>query len=605
MEESPDEEEKVLENLVNITSFCPDDILSGARKRGDLNQLLCDDPIANEFMKLDSEIYIDKDDKDVKKFGDAVFDLVTSLCDLIRYKHNDLNFTVIPGGSFPLNVKVENLDEFDYVLDWKNKAGIAVVQKRKYSHKIFQVEELLPKLLDVIKKVLIKSAQKSLSDIQLIQQQHAVNIKFSWLCTSNQKHSVSIDLAISIKTSSTIQGYFSEFPLKGTPFEDSINVNEKMYWSCSLIGGYGRPDTNIFSKQILETCDEISPNIRLCYRVLKFIRDYYLLYFVRKNFCHLGRYDLHYFKTGVSSYSLKQALLLEVIEFPLSDHWKNDFIHLRIASMLQKHLEGYNYIFEKSTKIRVSGAFSPLLANMIMWLRSGCKRNSLPPRRVPSVRNKDLTVLSENNILVSLNKETLFNMHACGFLVTIIMFNSFKPLVLHNKILVGLSEAFNGVVESMDHVDLSSFNGEDAGIIFCLLRFFMITKNEIDNNNYSNKLSSFKKMLVMYRIPCFHVYKNLKQLERYCFSEDYFSTDKTLKENELYFAFTSLEKIFTTITWEERSYIYRCLTGYTRKVSETMAQSLDKVEDVFKDLRSWCVVFKEELWTYLSVKNLK
>lgn len=36
-----------------------------------------------------------------------------------------------------------------------------------------------PNLPDLIKKVLINSAMKNLSDIQLFQQNHAVNIKFS------------------------------------------------------------------------------------------------------------------------------------------------------------------------------------------------------------------------------------------------------------------------------------------------------------------------------------------------------------------------------------------------------------------------------------------
>ena len=58
-----DKEKKVLENLVNIVSFCPDGILSDAAKRRDLDQLFCDDPRANEFIKLDCKIYIDKDDK--------------------------------------------------------------------------------------------------------------------------------------------------------------------------------------------------------------------------------------------------------------------------------------------------------------------------------------------------------------------------------------------------------------------------------------------------------------------------------------------------------------------------------------------------------------
>ena len=87
--------------------------------------------------------------------------------------------TVIPCGSLPLNVKVENLDEFDYVLHWEKKAGCARFQK--YFFEMIQEGEVVvpPNLPDLIKKVLINSAMKNLSDIQLFQQNHAVNIKFS------------------------------------------------------------------------------------------------------------------------------------------------------------------------------------------------------------------------------------------------------------------------------------------------------------------------------------------------------------------------------------------------------------------------------------------
>ena len=36
---------------------------------------------------------------------------------------------------------------------------------------------------------------------------YAINLPFSWLCYTNHKHSVSIDLDISIKTSGTIQEF--------------------------------------------------------------------------------------------------------------------------------------------------------------------------------------------------------------------------------------------------------------------------------------------------------------------------------------------------------------------------------------------------------------
>ena len=245
---------------------------------------------------------------------------------------------------------------------------------------------------------------------------NAINIQFSWLCSSNHKHSVSIDLAILIKTSSLIQEYFSpvRFDLKGTPFEDLIDINEKMYWNCSLFSGRGRASTNIFDKQMLEICDEISPNIRLCYRFLKFIHGCFLPGDIVRRFCHLARDSVSYLKNGVSSYSLKQALIQEVIEFPSSDHWKNGFIHLRIVSILQKllkHKLRLDDLFDERTKGKlscyVSDAFIPILTNMMQWLYNGCERISLLQRSMLSMYNEGITILLENKILVSVSKRVL------------------------------------------------------------------------------------------------------------------------------------------------------------------------------------------------------
>ena len=41
---------------------------------------------------------------------------------------NDLSVTVFPDGIFPLNVNVENLDEYEYVLFWKDQAEFYEVQ---------------------------------------------------------------------------------------------------------------------------------------------------------------------------------------------------------------------------------------------------------------------------------------------------------------------------------------------------------------------------------------------------------------------------------------------------------------------------------------------
>ena len=606
------EENKVLENLRNIASFCPSVILSDARKRRGFNKLLCDDSRANEFIKLDCEISIDQDDEDVKKFGNAIFDWVASLCDLIRYK-SDLNFTVVPSGSFPLNVKVENLNEFDYLIMCEDKSGGRIVQDVFDGMSIsFQGGGMSSALLYVLKLILIKS--ENLSDISLMRKCNAININFSWLCSSNHKHSVSIDLAISIKTSNTIKDYFNDArcSLKGTPFEDFIDSNEKMYWNCSFIGSrVGGAVTNIFDKQILETCDGISPNIRLCYRVLKFIRDCFFPGLFARKLCHLAG-DKNYLKECFSSYSLKQVLYWEVIEFCSSDHWQNDFIHLRIASMLQK-LSKYRPdqdIFDKGNKSSTlddaTYAFMPILTNMMQWLYDGCERIPLLQRSKLQVRNKGITVLFDNKVLVSLPKHLLHcDSGICDLLrmdSKILIFKPFRPLLFQNKILGGLYEAFNDVVESMEHVDLTSFSDENVSITVCMLRFFIITRKDIDSNNYSKKLNCFKEMLSMYKLSCSDVFEKFLDFNLHNpFGE--FSFFQTLQEIAPPI-FISLEAIFTSITWEERSYIYRsfdkCYERYTEeKSSKAMKQLSDKVIDLVMNFP-----FGQALWIFVSINTL-
>ena len=612
-----DKEKMVLENFVNIASFCPDVILSDAAKRRDLDQLLCDDPRANEFIKLDCKIYIDKDDKDIKKFGDAIFDWVTSLCDLIKAMHNDLNFTVIPAGSFPLNVKVENLDEFDYVLAWENKAEIAKIQEISGGGHM-----LLPRLrqaiLYVINVVLVKSEKKlNLSDIQFMRKAHAINIQFSFMCSSNHKHSVSIDLAISVRTSTTVQEYFSQidFPLKGTPFEDSIDINEKMYWNCALDRGFDRPDTNIFDKPMFETCDRISPNIRLCYRVLKFIRDYFFPCFARKGFNLFTYCHVKYLKATCSSYLLKQVLFHEVIEFPSSDHWNNSFIHLRIASMQQRISKDYPNLFDDnkhgSRFMYHTDAFSPVKTNIMLWLYNGCETISLQRRSTLNVWGECTNVLLENKILVTLPKFSFIELEICihpSF--EIIMFKSFRPLLLHSKISIGLSEAFLDFVESMDHVDLTSVSDADVGEILVLLRLFVVTRKEICCSNYLNKLNNFKKMLYMYEMSCFVAFGQLLGLEFvYSVNSRDIPLYKTMKE-KIPSAFITLEVIFTSITWEERRFISKYLyqsepAAYREKGSKTMIQSLDKVIDAFKKSFVQCSGIQANLWLLVSISTLR
>lgn len=76
--------------------------------------------------------------------------------------------------------------------------------------------------------------------------------------------------------------------------------------------------------------------------------------------------------------------------------------------------------------------------------------------------------------------------------------------------------------------------------------------------------------------------------------------------------FISLEEIFTSITWEERSYIYRsldkCHERYTEeKGSKAMKQLLDKVIDLLRIFTSEYMRFgngRQTLWIFVTINTV-
>ena len=68
------------------------------------------------------------------------------------------------------------------------------------------------------------------SEIRLFWKDHAINIEFCWFCYSSYKHSVSLDLAISVKTTTILQEYYrlENCFLKNAPFEQSTDCNKSI-----------------------------------------------------------------------------------------------------------------------------------------------------------------------------------------------------------------------------------------------------------------------------------------------------------------------------------------------------------------------------------------
>ena len=289
------------------------------------------------------------------------------------------------------------------------------------------------------------------------------------------------------------------------------------------------------------------------------------------------------------------------------------------AAKLLKHKLHLDDLFDERSKARlschVSDAFMSILTNMMRWLYDGCERISVTQRSMLCVCNEGITILLENKMLVSVPKRVLHTrvFSDLPIIANIIMFESFRPLVFQNKILGGLYEIFKGDVESMEHVDLTSFSDEGIVEIVFMLRFLIIGKKEIDSNNYSKKLKTFKEMLLKYDLPCSLLFDMFGNLESdYSIKSTDVSMYETMKE-KMPSIFTSLETIFTCITWEERGYISRSLhehcDRYTKeKISKTMKQLSDKVIDLFRNSPKEytdCWKFRQTIWILVSINTVK
>ena len=300
---------------------------------------------------------------------------------------------------------------------------------------------------------------------------------------------------------------YRRFFLKNTPFEQAVDCNENIYWNLLLSRGSERVDTNLFDKQLFETCDKISPNIKLCFRILKFFRDCIFPCFWKKRKDHVSEREEYYITRRFPSYFLKQVLFQEVIEFQCFEEWKNNCIHLRLASMLQKclHAKCFKDLLDtepgKKSPFRNRDPCKTVLDKLILWLSNGCTKHSTQSANSPDYFLKNMIVVMENSVLVKVPKSISFddlietdqNKH-----FSIVTFSATVSKVLDNSTFRGLCNTINDIIESMDQIDLTLFSDKDQGKIFVLLLFSVIKKEKVMSKNYLKKLNAFNKMLDSY-----------------------------------------------------------------------------------------------------------
>ena len=411
--------------------------------------------------------------------------------------------------------------------------------------------------------------------------------------------------------------------MKNTPFEQSIDYNENIYWNKLLSGGCPRIDTNIFDKQLFETCDAISPNIKLCFRILKFVRDCFFPCFWRKRKDHVSEKEEYYITQRFSSYLLKQVLFQEVIEFQCSEVWKNNCIHLRIASMLQKCLDYdlFKDILDTETKVSPFHRSEPcktILNKLILWLYGGCREHSAESESLEDYFLKNMIVVMENNLLVKVPKSISFH-HLIETdqekHLALIIFSKVTSKLFGNSVFRGLCETF---IDLMDWLDLTVFSEKEQGKIFVLLLFSVIEKEGIMTENCLKKLDAFTNMLDSYGM----LYNSSEVLNDRLVPRviklGSASNICNFRQSKMISQRTDpvlvrWEKIFSHITWKERGNIYQYILDILH--NERALENEDPVQQFLVEafdiscrpgyIKRDDVVLFGDLWLSISLNFLK
>ena len=556
-------EASIFEDFSKILNFCPSSVLENARRRRDSNKLLCHDPAPNDFVKFDNIIKIDKADEEIKLFSNTVFQCVGTLGKCIAYSFYDFNCKVLPAGSFPLNLKIETIDEFDFVL---------ILESKVKSYKIENWLELKTfpekdELADIIKDIFLTcNCDKLFCEMNLFQKGHAVNIVISWICYSNHRHSVSLDLALALKLSTTVQELFesSKFPLSGTPFEGSINRNVNMYWNCEMGRDFqGRVDTNIFDKKLFEKCNSISPNTKLCCRIAKFICAHTFPCTYKSQYCLLKRKWVSYTKPIYSSYVLKQLFFREINKFPSSDDWKINVIPVRLASILENFLIGSlmkDFIDEKS-EISIEEPEKPfreVLIKLIEWFRNDCQKTTLNAKLLNTNYSEIVRVTVAkgvtgefrpavgSSIIMRASESVLSTICESCFCGSYLFFKveTFELQMIENNIFCGIYQSFDGAFNCMKQIDLNAWNVTEAEKTILLVTCGIITEEDVDSIYYTKKLNAFNEVLQSYGITHSDVFNEEYTIWYYSiFSEK--------------FPMSLEQKVIRQLSWKDAGCVYQ------------------------------------------------
>ena len=609
--------EEAIKSFRHIGRYCPEDIVKKTRGKYGTVKKPGNKGISELLVQLDNEIKIDIEDEHVKKFSNAILKFVKAITHFIE-ELSGLKFKISPAGSFPLGNKIEQIDEFDFVLEWINMPKrLTELTLRDLGHLYLNTVDPLRAFHGMIIHQLLLECQEveNITIKTLIQKRFAMNLVISWKCSSYHIHEVSLDLAVSLKSKNTMQNYLKNMGLSfnDTPFEQTVKPDEPAYHCFpfarkpELYDPFEecRVDTNYFDRYMFATCDEISPNIKSSFRITKFLCSKIFPRHCKNYKCVLKKTAVSDFEPFVSSYVLKQLLFKEVMEFPKGKDWGFAFIHLRIISLL-KRLKKVSEIRDFLNPLEIKNIrdkenellfeyFDNCVVKLISWFENGFTERREDELSLKKARDGSSQLWLFRNVLIITAKEAINSWSAEPIDYPVFKVDVPVARAKTDNTKEIIYDIYNEITRDMIYVDLTT----QSDMYFNLFIFLyshtvrVLEKEDVKSNRVIEKLDMITEIAKKFKLTFKTVCSTLRKV-------------KTLISNKDDVA-NKLSSIFSQVTTEQAWSIYRY---FQRQDSETETMPCNNIEKNGKEISllkkvmepyASSTVDEAHVWLYIAI----
>ena len=280
--------------------------------------------MGDELLALDKATHVPRDHPDIQRIFRAIRSIPEWLSAQAKVELPDLEVEIYPMGSFTCDVKVIDVNEFDFLLISKDWSSTFIPFIQHMIKNRFHYQDYCTTEYTRIQNYLANSEEVHILGMYL--HGPAACIELSWRCTEGHTHEISVDITGAYRITDSLKTECES--LRGRPVvgkvyesigeEEQVPVCVKSGTTCEL------------DIRLCEAVKDVSDNTLVAYRLLKVLTSHLLPSIVHQT----TTIKCYVIEPFLNSHSIKQVLFEHVISHPTREEWDTTLLPLRLAEMV-------------------------------------------------------------------------------------------------------------------------------------------------------------------------------------------------------------------------------------------------------------------------------